>query len=130
LSTSPDPHDEASPGAPDGERFDTGLRPADLDPERPVPFDTPWGSLALYALAERVVAADSFCPHLAGPLFQGSVSAERVTCPWHGWTFSLGTGECVWAPDGVDRPAVRVRVARVSVGPRGTYCIHAPRDER
>lgn len=108
------------------EPFDTGLRPDELDPQRPQTYDTPWGSLALYTVEGRVVAAQSFCPHLAGPLFQGSLVAELVTCPWHAWVFSLTTGHCLWAPEGAERVRSLLRRARVSVGRGGTFLIHPP----
>ena len=75
------------------EAFDTGLRLCDLDPGRPVPLETPWGSIALFAIEGDVFAVQSFCPHLQGPLFQGTLSGEIVTCPWHQWRFSLRSGE-------------------------------------
>jgi nitrite reductase/ring-hydroxylating ferredoxin subunit len=36
----------------------------------------------------------TLCPHMLGPLDQGHTSAEgTVRCPWHGYEFSLATGE-------------------------------------
>ncbi len=77
--------------------FDTGLTPADLDPQRPRSIHTPWGEFALFRVGARVLCVQSFCPHLGGPLFQGTVfqadgCEARVTCPWHQWVFSLETG--------------------------------------
>jgi nitrite reductase/ring-hydroxylating ferredoxin subunit len=74
------------------ESFDTGLRQADLDAARPSPIETPWGSFALFVVAGRVHAVQSFCPHLDGPLFQGTQSGDTITCPWHQWRFSLISG--------------------------------------
>src|SRR5258708_14071820 len=73
----------------EAELFDTGLREKDLDPQRPAPIATPWGSFALYVVDGRVRAVQSFCPHLDGPLFQGTQSGETITCPWHQCRFSL-----------------------------------------
>lgn len=39
----------------------------------------------------HAVAAD--CPHADGPLQDGLVADGCVTCPLHGWRFSLLTGE-------------------------------------
>jgi nitrite reductase/ring-hydroxylating ferredoxin subunit len=58
-------------------------------------------------------ALRNICPHQAAPLCAGRVrpsmsvangagtretdeSAPVVTCPWHGWEFSLGNGRSVW----------------------------------
>lgn len=108
--------------------FDTGLTPADLDPERPAPIETPWGSFFLVAVAGEVVAVESWCPHLLAPLFQGSFHGGRVTCPWHGWVFDLKNGACVWAPD--DEAAREARLTRLTVTlEAGGYRIHAPDGE-
>ena len=105
--------------------FDTALAPADLDPERPPSFDTPWGSFALHRLGERVVAAQSFCPHMVGPLFEGTRSNGEITCPWHGWRYSLESGACTWRPeDASPHPAqTRLRFLEVRVGESGTYVL-------
>jgi nitrite reductase (NADH) small subunit len=48
--------------------------------------------------ADRVFALADRCPHKGGPLSQGIVSGDSVTCPLHGWVIQLGTGEAC-APD-------------------------------
>src|SRR5215203_2955354 len=109
------------------ESFDTGVKPADIDPDRPVPIETPWGSIAVYACRGRFLAAQSFCPHLQGPLFQGTVAGEEVICPWHQWRFSLRTGARLdmGARLGGDRTALLV--CDVLIGPRGTLVLARPR---
>ena len=110
----------------DEQPWDTGMRPEELDAERPLPFDTPWGSFALYSVDGRVLAADSWCPHMQGPLFEGSLRGAEMTCPWHSWVFSLETGECTWAPEGAGQIHARIRRCAVSLGSEGTYRIHPP----
>ena len=108
--------------------FDTQLTPDALDPERPVPFDTPWGHFALYTIEGRVVCAESFCPHLLGPLFQGTQSADEVTCPWHMWRFSLTTGECTHAPTKEAMATIRIRRLAVEIAETGTFVLR-PEDD-
>jgi nitrite reductase/ring-hydroxylating ferredoxin subunit len=79
----------------DASDFDTGLTPEDLDPARPRTLETPWGAFALFVVGKRILCVQSFCPHLGGPLFQGTVAQDKVTCPWHEWVFSLETGQRV-----------------------------------
>jgi nitrite reductase (NADH) small subunit len=43
-------------------------------------------------------ALDDRCPHRGGPLSQGIVHGERVTCPLHNFVIALDTGSAV-APD-------------------------------
>jgi nitrite reductase/ring-hydroxylating ferredoxin subunit len=72
--------------------YETGIAVGDLDPARPRPVDTPWGTMALFDLGGEIACVQAFCPHLEGPLFQGTVAAGQVTCPWHFWRFDLRTG--------------------------------------
>src|SRR5262245_34709873 len=107
--------------------FDTGLRPEDVDPERPQPIDTPWGSISIFARGGSLFAVQSFCPHLMGPLFQGTVSGETVTCPWHQWRFSLATGLRL-DETGMEMPGEeRLLLREVALGPRGTILLVVPR---
>jgi len=102
------------------EWFDTELAEGELDPTRPAPFDTPWGHFSLYTVAGEVVCAASFCPHMAGPLFQGTQRGEEVTCPWHQWRYSLLTGKCTDSPRG-EGAGSRIERLAVRQGSRGTY---------
>jgi nitrite reductase (NADH) small subunit len=40
-------------------------------------------------------AVDGVCPHLGGPLQDGIVADDCVTCPLHGRRFSLGSGAVI-----------------------------------
>jgi nitrite reductase (NADH) small subunit len=47
---------------------------------------------------DDVFAVLDQCPHKKGPLSQGIVHGQHVTCPLHGWNIHLGSGEAQ-APD-------------------------------
>lgn len=53
-------------------------------------------------------AVDGACPHRHGPLQDGLVADDCVTCPLHGWRFSLGTGERIGGGPGADDAALAV----------------------
>ncbi len=106
--------------------FDTGVRRVDLDPEHPLPLETPWGSFALFAVGAETFAVQSFCPHLEGPLFQGSVSGECVTCPWHGWRFSLRTGRRLDFAELFSFERDTLLVLEVRMSERGTIVLCDP----
>ncbi len=72
--------------------FDTGVRLSELDADRARPIETPWGAMALYLVGGRAFAVQAFCPHLEGPLFEGSIEHGVVTCPWHSWRFDVTNG--------------------------------------
>ena len=57
---------------------------------------------------------------IAGPLFEGTISGESITCPWHLWRFSLRTGARV------DEPGPRLRCCEVHLDPEGTLRLAPP----
>jgi nitrite reductase (NADH) small subunit len=58
---------------------------------------------------DDVFAVHDACPHKGGPLSQGIVLGESVSCPLHGWCIDLKRGEAC-SPDAgtVERFAVSV----------------------
>ena len=57
------------------------------------------GDIALFRTSsDAVFALRDQCPHKGGPLSQGLVHGNQVTCPLHGWKLRLDSGEAV-APD-------------------------------
>ncbi len=74
---------------------------------------TEGGRLAVFRTADdRVFALNDRCPHKGGPLSQGIVAGERVTCPLHGWLIELQSGNAV-APD---HGCVKRHEARIEAG--------------
>lgn len=54
------------------------------------------GAIAVFRTADdKVFALRDRCPHKGGPLSQGLVSGEIVTCPMHGWKIRFESGEAV-----------------------------------
>jgi len=75
------------------------------------------GCLALFrTTAEEVYALDDSCPHKAGPLSQGMVAGNTITCPLHNWVFSMETGEALGADEGrVQTTPARIQNGRVEL---------------
>jgi nitrite reductase (NADH) small subunit len=65
---------------------------------------------------DRVFALEDRCPHKGGPLSQGIVHGDGVTCPLHNWVIGLDDG-AVRGPDRGQVPTVgvRVRAGRVEI---------------
>ena len=62
---------------------------------------TPVGKIAVFRTAtDEVFAIDDQCPHKGGPLSDGIVHGNAVTCPLHSWVFSLESGEAQGADEG------------------------------
>ena len=54
---------------------------------------TPQGRIAIFrTMDDQVFAMEDRCPHKGGPLSQGIVHGNSVTCPLHNWVISLETG--------------------------------------
>ena len=62
---------------------------------------TPAGKIAVFRTHEdRIYAIENRCPHKNGPLAEGIVHGNSVTCPLHNWVFDLATGQAQGADEG------------------------------
>jgi nitrite reductase/ring-hydroxylating ferredoxin subunit/uncharacterized membrane protein len=66
-----------------------------------------------------VRALDARCPHRGGPMDEGAVDDECITCPWHGSQFRIDDGGLVRGPSTVDLPAYECEVVGPDVEVRG-----------
>lgn len=60
--------------------------------------------------AGQIYAFDDTCRHEGGSLSSGALIDGTVTCPWHGWTYTLYNGKALVPPVGI-----RIRVFPVIV---------------
>jgi len=62
-------------------------------------------------------AVSGICNHASGPLGQGSLDGDYITCPWHHWKFHrrTGEGEPGFEADRVPQFAVKVENGRLFV---------------
>jgi len=61
--------------------------------------------VALFHYEGRLRAIGAACNHKGGPLAEGRMRDEFVVCPWHGWEYSVVTGQ---GPAGYDEEQVPV----------------------
>ncbi len=52
-------------------------------------------TLALACTKEGVFALNNACPHEGGPLGEGSLDGNTITCPLHSYKFDCGKGVCL-----------------------------------
>ncbi|MBI2675689.1 MAG: Rieske 2Fe-2S domain-containing protein [Candidatus Aenigmarchaeota archaeon] len=65
--------------------------------------------IALYNVSGKIFATTNACAHEQGPLGQGSLEDNVITCPLHGWQFDVETGSCRTVP-GLKIETYRVEV--------------------
>jgi nitrite reductase/ring-hydroxylating ferredoxin subunit len=73
-------------------------------------------TVALANVQGRFFAIDNTCLHRGGPLGQGVLEDNIVTCPWHGWQYDVTTGKVVVNPAvGVKPYAIELRGEEIFV---------------
>ncbi len=72
--------------------------------------------IALWRVGDSVYAIGNVCPHQhAAMLHQGTRAGLAVSCPMHGWTFSLETGKALEGSGRVPTYSTEVRNGTVMV---------------
>ena len=73
--------------------------------------------IALFNVDGTFYAIDNTCAHMGGPLADGEIEGDVVTCPWHRATYNIRTGEVLGppAPTGVATYTVRVQGSDIEV---------------
>jgi nitrite reductase/ring-hydroxylating ferredoxin subunit len=54
--------------------------------------------IAVFKLGDGYCAIEDTCPHAGGPLSEGPLEGDVVTCPWHGSRFNVRTGAVLAPP--------------------------------
>jgi nitrite reductase (NADH) small subunit len=72
--------------------------------------------VALFRLGDEFFALDNMCLHRGGPLCDGQIENDVVTCPWHFWSYEIRTGTMVQDPRvGVSKHDVRIEGEVISI---------------
>ncbi len=50
-------------------------------------------NIGLFRIGKSIYAMHGICPHRDGPVGEGELEGNIVTCPWHGWQFDVTTGQ-------------------------------------
>ncbi len=62
-------------------------------------FEMDGRSIAVWNINGAFHAYENVCPHRGGPVGEGDVEGNVVTCPWHGWTYDITTGISLVRPN-------------------------------
>lgn len=72
--------------------------------------------IALFNVDGELFALENSCPHQGGPIADGWVEGETVTCPWHAWCFNLRTGKMTLGEFAtIPRFAVRIEAGDIYI---------------
>ena len=89
--------------------FKKALKKSDLQPGSGKTIEVNGNEVAIFNVDGKFYAINNTCLHQGGPLGEGELSGQQVTCPWHGWEYDVTTGATL-----VD-PSVKVKVYDVKV---------------
>jgi nitrite reductase/ring-hydroxylating ferredoxin subunit len=65
--------------------------------------------VAIFNVGGMFHATHDTCLHQQGPLGEGTLDGNNVTCPLHGWEYDVTSGQCL------TNPSVRVQKFEVKV---------------
>jgi NAD(P)H-dependent nitrite reductase small subunit len=71
---------------------------AELPPGSGRPVEVNGKTIAVFNVNGQVYAIDNACLHHGGPLGEGILEGDVVTCPWHMWEYNVRSGEFVANP--------------------------------
>ncbi|MBY5987045.1 nitrite reductase small subunit NirD [Roseovarius atlanticus] len=92
----------------------------DIPPRGARKLKTARGCIAVFRTAENeVFATSNTCPHKAGPLSEGIVHGQSVTCPLHNWVFDLETGQAQGEEGKIATYPLKVEDGRVLIDGAG-----------
>ena len=90
---------------------------ADVEPGCGKSFEVNGKRIALFTVEGTLYAIYDTCTHRSGPLSEGELNGNEVSCPWHGARFDVTSGAELGppAPRGVARYDVRIDGEDVTV---------------
>ena len=79
--------------------YQTVAQTSDLGPGVMTSVELDGEEVVVVIIDGEYFAFGNICPHAGGPLVDGELSGDIVTCPWHSTPFNVKTGEA--QPGGV-----------------------------
>jgi nitrite reductase/ring-hydroxylating ferredoxin subunit len=66
---------------------------SDIPPGTGMTCDVQGTPVAVFNVDGQFCAIHNTCVHRGGPLGEGELEGQIVTCPWHGWQYDVKTGQ-------------------------------------
>jgi len=87
----------------------------DLDEGELIAVEIDGEPVCLTKIDGTVYAFTGTCTHIGGPLNEGELDDDVVTCPWHGAQFNVRTGKVLRGPARQDIQTYAVRIEGDSI---------------
>ena len=87
----------------------------DLDEGELMAVEADGEPICLAKVDGDVFAFTDNCTHISGPLNEGELDGDVLTCPWHGAQFNVRTGKVLRGPARQDIQTYAVRVEGNSI---------------
>ena len=78
-------------------------------------FNAKGKAIAIFNVDGKFYAIDNTCKHQGGPLGDGFLDENIVTCPWHGWQYDVTTGKSISTPVHVTSYKLKVENSKILV---------------
>ncbi len=72
--------------------FVKALEKGDLPEGQGKRVDIQGNAIAVFHVGGQFYAINNTCLHQGGPLAEGELEGNVVTCPWHRWQYNVATG--------------------------------------
>jgi nitrite reductase/ring-hydroxylating ferredoxin subunit/uncharacterized membrane protein len=95
---------------------------SDVPPRKPVRVDYNGIPILLVRQGSQIYALAETCAHLGGPLSEGKLEDDTISCPWHGSRYSLQDGHVVDGPSVHPQPCLEARVVNGQIEVRRSNC--------
>lgn len=111
----------AFPPAKRAKEFTPLMAAADLPEETPRKVAFGSSAVMLVRRGDVVHALKETCAHAGGPLSQGQLKGDTITCPWHFSTYRLSDGGVVHGPATSRQPSYLARIQDGQVEIQGPH---------
>ncbi len=89
----------------------------DIEPRSGRAFTVGRYEVAVFHVDGAYYALENACPHQGGPLSEGFLEENFITCPWHAWCFDIRSGKMSLGEFAVvPRFEVRVEGSTILIG--------------
>ncbi len=95
---------------------------SDVPPRKPVRVEHDGTPILLVRQGSQIYALAETCAHLGGPLSEGKLEDDTISCPWHASRYSLRDGHVIDGPSVHPQPCLETRVVNGQIEVRKSNC--------